>query len=319
MSAPTNTLTAETPQVGAREDLSDVIYRVAPEETPFVSNIKRTKATAIVHEWQTETLAAPDPDNAQLEGDDVGTLEAPNVPTRVKNICQIFEKDGGVSRTQQVVNLAGRADELDRQKVIKALELRRDMEARFCANKASVEESGATPRSAAGALAWITSNDSRGSGGTDGGYSNGLVSAAGNGALRSFTEALVKAVRATSFGNGGKATQAYMAMTLKQKFSAFTGVADIRKEVRGTEQAVIIAAADVYVDDVGELVLIPHPYAFTRECFLADPKMWAVSTLDGIKTEALAKTGDSDKFMITAEATLEAKNEKSSGVIADIE
>lgn len=320
MAAPTNTVTAETPNVGAREDLEDVIYRVASEETPFTSSIGTVKASAIVHEWQTESLANPNADNANLEGDDVGTLDAPNLTVRLKNICQIFDKTGGVSRTQRVVNLAGRADEMDRQKVLKGIELRRDMEARFIANKASVEESGSTPRTSAGALAWITSNDSRGSGGSDGGFNTGtgLVAAATNGTQRTFTESLIKSVRATAFSNGGKATQAYMSGTHKQQFSAFTGIADIRKEVRGNTQAVIIAAADVYVDDFGELVLIPHPYGLTRDCLLIDPKMWAVATLDGVKSQMLGKTGDNDKFQITAEKTLVCRNEKASAVVADL-
>lgn len=320
MSAPTNTLTAETPNVGAREDLEGVIYRVAPEETPFTSNIGTTKAKAIVHEWQTESLANADATNAALEGDDVGTLDAPNTTVRLKNICQIFRKTGGVSETQQSVDLAGRSDELDRQKVLKGIELRRDMEARFIGNFASVEEAGATTRKSAGALAWLTSNDSRGSGGSDGGYNSGtgIVAAATNGTQRTFTEALIKSVRATSFSNGGKATQAYMSGTHKQQFSAFTGIADIRKEVRGNTQAVIIAAADVYVDDFGELVLIPHPYGLTRDCLLIDPKMWAVATLRGVQSRALAKTGDNERFLITAEKTLVSRNEKSSGVAADL-
>jgi hypothetical protein len=318
MAAPTNTLTGETPNVGAREDLEDVIYRVAPEETPFTSNIGTTKAKAITHEWQIRALASADETNAQLEGDDVGTVDAPNTTTRVKNICQIFRKTGSVSRTQQVVDLAGRADELDEQKMLKGIELRRDMEKRFLGNYASVEENGATTRKAAGLAAWITSNDSRGSGGSDGGWGGTVVAAATNGTQRTFTETLIKSVRATSFSNGGKATQVYMSGTHKQQFSAFTGIADIRKEVRGNTQAVIIAAADVYVDDFGELVLIPHPYALSRDVVGVDPKMAAVATLDGVKSEMLAKTGDSDKFMITAEKTLVSRNEKAHFVVADL-
>lgn len=247
MAAPTNTVTAETPNVGMREDLEGVIYRVAPESTPFLSNIGKVKAKAITHEWQVESLASPSATNAQLEGDDVGTLDAPNLTTRVKNICQIFWKSGGVSDTQEFVDLAGRTSEMDRQKVLKGIEIRRDMEARFIGNYASVEEAGATTRKSAGALAWLTSNDSRASGGSDGGYNSGtgLVAAATNGSsTRTFTEALVKTVRATAFSNGGNATQAYMSGTHKQQFSAFTGIADIRREVKGNMQATIIAAAD---------------------------------------------------------------------------
>lgn len=320
MAAPTNTVTAETPNVGMREDLEDVIYRVAPEETPFTSNIGKVSARAITHEWQTETLAAADATNAQLEGDDVGTLDAANLTTRLKNINQIFRKTGGVSDTQGFVNLAGRADEMDRQKVLKGIELLRDIEARMIGNYASVEEAGSTTRKSAGALAWITSNDSRGSGGSDGGYNSGtgLVAAATNGTQRTFTEPLVKAMLATAFSNGGKPTQAYMSGTHKQQFSAFTGIADIRANVSGTSQATIYGAADVYVSDFGSITLIPHPYGLTRDCLFIDPKMWAVATLRGVQSKMLAKTGDNERFLITAEKTLVSRNEKASGVVADL-
>jgi hypothetical protein len=318
MAAPTYTVTGETPNVGAREDLENVIYRVAPEDTPFISNIGKVKASAISHEWQTEALATPSATNAQLEGDDVGTLDAPNLTTRVKNICQIFRKTGGVSRTQGVVDLAGRSDEMDRQKVLKGIEMRRDMEARFIGNYASVEEDGATTRKSAGALAWIESNDSRGSGGSDGGYNAGIVDAATNGTQRTFTEALVKSVLATAFSNGGKPTQAYMSGTHKQQFSGFTGIADIRASVSGTSQATIYGAADVYVSDFGAITLIPHPYGLTRDCLFIDPKMMAVGTLDGVKSTPLAKSGDSDKFMLTAEKTLVCRNQAAHAVVADL-
>jgi Family of unknown function (DUF5309) len=48
MAAPTNTITTLT-TVGVREDLEDVIYRVAPEETPFISNIGSAKANQTYH------------------------------------------------------------------------------------------------------------------------------------------------------------------------------------------------------------------------------------------------------------------------------
>jgi hypothetical protein len=252
MSAPTNISTTLT-AVGQREDLTDKIYRVAPEKTPFISNIGKTKAKARYHEWQTETLANPSATNAQLEGDDVGTLDAENTTARVGNICQILRKTGGVSRTVEIVDKAGRDSENARQKVLKGIELRRDMEIRFIGNYASVAESGATTRKSAGLLAWLTSNDSRGSGGSDGGFSGGIVAAATNGTQRTFTETLLKSALATSFGNGATPTQIYLSPTHKQQFSAFTGIADIRKSV-DKGQATIVAGAEIYVGDFGELV-----------------------------------------------------------------
>ena len=48
MAIETNTqLTYQT--IGRREDLSDVIYNIAPTETPFLTGIPRTNATATLH------------------------------------------------------------------------------------------------------------------------------------------------------------------------------------------------------------------------------------------------------------------------------
>ena len=317
MTAPTNTVTSATPNVGVREDLENNIYRVAPEETPFVSNIGTTKATNIYHEWQTESLATASATNAQLEGDDYA-LGAPNLTTRLGNYMQIVAKAGGVSRTQEVVNKAGRDSELARQKVLKTIEMKRDLETRVIGNYASVAESGATTRKTAGILAFLTSNDSRGSGGADGGFSSGIVAAATNGTQRTFTEDLVKGVLATVFSNGGKVSQAYMSATHKQQFSAFTGIADIRADVSGKSQATIYGGADVYVSDFGAITLIPHAYGLTRDCVLIDPKMAAIATLDGLKSKSLASSGDNEKFLLTMEKGLVVKNEKAHGVVADL-
>ncbi|MFA6043625.1 MAG: DUF5309 family protein [Phycisphaerales bacterium] len=318
MTAPTNTITGATPNIGVREDLEDTIYRVAPEETPFISNIGTKKASATYHEWQTETLASAVATNAQLEGDDY-TLGAGNLTTRVGNTLMILAKAGGVSATQEVVDKAGRDSELARQKVLKTIEMKRDLETRAIGNYAAVAESGATTRKLGGMLAWITSNDSRGSGGSDGGFSASPgPAAATNGTQRTFTEALVKSVWATIFTNGGKPTQAYMSGTHKQQFSAFTGIADIRSEVSGKGMATIYGAADVYVGDFGALTLIPHAYGLTRDCVLVDPKMASIATLRGVSSKALASSGDNEKFLLTMEKTLVVSNEKAHGVIADL-
>lgn len=318
MTAPTNTITGVTPNVGVREDLEDNIYRVAPEETPFVSNIGTAKCSATYHEWQTETLASASATNAQLEGDDY-TLGAGNLTTRVGNTLQILAKAGGVSETQEVVNKAGRDSELARQKVLKTIEMKRDLEARAIGNYAAVAESGATTRKLGGILAWITSNDNRGSGGSDGGFSASPgPAAATNGTQRTWTEALLKATMATAFSNGAKPSQAYMSGTHKQQASAFTGIADIRADVSGKGMATIYGAADVYVSDFGALTLIPHAYGLTRDCVLVDPKMAAIGTLRGVQSKALASSGDNQKFLITMEKTLVIRNEKAHAVVADL-
>lgn len=317
MAAPTNSTTTLN-SVGIREDLSNLIFRVAAEETPFISNIGRAKASNTFHEWQTETLASADEDNASLEGDDVGTLGSPNLTTRVGNRCQIFRKTGGVSGTAEAVNMAGRDSEMARQKLLKGKEAARDLEKRAIGNLASQSESGTDPRKMGGAIAWITSNVSRGSGGSNGGFSSGQVAAATNGTQRTFTEDQLKTVLATAFGNGGRPSQAYMSGAHKQAASAFTGIADIRVDGPTKKPGTILGAADFYVSDFGTLAFIPHPYGLTRNVLLADPDMFKLATLRPWNTKPLAKTGDNERFLLTGEFTLECNNEKAHGVIADL-
>lgn len=317
MAAPTNTVTVAL-NVGVREDLESIITRVAAEDTPFINNIGKVPVKNVLHEWQTETLATPDATNSALEGDDVGTHGAANLTTRVGNRTQIFTKSGLVSGTAEAVDTAGRDSEMGRQKLIKGKELMTDMEARFIGNYASVAESGATTRKSAGAVAWITSNDSRGAGGSDGGYSAGVVAAATNGTQRALTEPLLKAVLATAFANGARFDTAYMGGTHKQQWSGFTGIADIRVDAKSDKMATIIGAADVYVSDFGKITLVPHPYGLTRDVLLVKHELLAVGTLRASKSKALAVTGDNERFQIVAEKTLVVRNQKGLGVIADL-
>ena len=70
MTQPTNTFDSYD-AIGNREDLTDIITVVAQELTPLMSKIAGTvKATARLHEWQTDDLDTA-ADNAKVEGDDV--------------------------------------------------------------------------------------------------------------------------------------------------------------------------------------------------------------------------------------------------------
>ncbi|WP_454760586.1 SU10 major capsid protein [Caulobacter segnis] len=315
MAAPTNTLTSYA-AVGNREDLENVIYKIAANKTPFTSNIGKDKATATYHEWQTFSLRTPVGTNKNVQGDDT-TATAAKVTTRVGNRTQIFKESGSVSGTQEAVDAAGRASEMAWQKLQKGEELATDIEVSMLGNYASIAGDGSTAAQTAGALAWMTSNVSRGSGGSSGGFSGGTVAAATNGTQRAFTETLLKSVLSSSFSNGAPGiTQAYMSAAQKGVFSAY-GIADICVDA-GKGEATIIGGADVYVGDFNTITTVPVQYGLTRDVLLIDPSYWAVGTLRPMKTEPLAKTGDAERFQIITEKCLIARNEKSSAVIADL-
>jgi hypothetical protein len=320
MPAPTNTVTQLT-SIGRREDLSDVISRVQPEKTPFFSTVKKGKATNLRTEWQVEQLAAPAV-NAQLEGDDVGTLGAANVTARVSNICQIFAKTGGVARSTEVAQHAGRSSELARQKAVKMVELKRDIELSMLSISASRLESGANARLSAGIRSWITTSSSLGATGVNGGFNAGtsIVDAPNPGTARTFTETLLKGVAQTRFNAAGDATKliCYMSANSKQIASTFTGISAQRKESGDTAATTrIIGGADVYASDFGDIVFVPHAYAFSaaNAAVLVDPDYVEWAWFDGVKNTELAKSGDNEKFLMTGEGTLKVTNERAHAVI----
>ena len=56
--------------VAIREDLSDVIYNIAPMDTPFMSGLSKQSVDNTFYEWQTDTITAGAA-NRKIEGDEV--------------------------------------------------------------------------------------------------------------------------------------------------------------------------------------------------------------------------------------------------------
>lgn len=316
MTVPSNTQMSYA-TVGLREDLENNIYKVSANLTPFTNMIGNASVSQPYHEWETYSTRAAAA-NANEQGDDT-SASASQQPTRVGNRTQIFKDAGTISETTKASTVAGQSDTEAWQKLQKSEALVKDIEYAFLTNQASVTAADGVAPELGGFQAWITSNVSRGSGGSSGGFSGGTVSAATNGTQRPLTEALLKTVLASSFTNGASNIKyALCSATHKQTFSQFTGIADIRTEVKGTNQATIYAGADVYVSDFGAITIVPVQYPLTRDVLLVDPSMWAVGTLRPMKIEPLAKTGDGSKFQIVAEKTLISRNQKASAIIADL-
>ena len=310
MAVPTDTF--ETYQsIGNREDLTDVIYNIAPTDTPFMSGIARSTARSTKHEWQTDTLAAASATNAVAEGDDA-TTDA-TVPTvRVFNYTQISDKVPRVSGTEEVINKAGRKSEMAYQVTIRAKELKRDMESSLLASNAQVAGSSGTARETAGVPAFIATNASVGATGAvatgDG------TDAPTDGTQRVLTEALLKTALKSAWDEGGDPDCIMVGSFNKQKISGFTGNAT---RFKGAEDSTLKAAIDIYDSDFGELQIIPNRFSRARDCLVLQKDMWATAYLRPFTLHDLAKTGDTERKQLLVEYTLEARNQKSSAAVYD--
>ena len=314
MALPTNTFTTYD-AIGNREDLSDVIYRIDPTDTPFMSGIERERATAVNHEWQTQALAAVDTSNAVLEGDDA-TTDATTVTVRLGNICQISDKVARVTGTQRAVEHAGRDDELEYQEMLKGLELKRDMESILVGtNAAKNTGNSTTARKTASVLSWIKTNTSKGATGADPSAADGTGTRT-DGTQRAFTEANLKTVLQAVWNCGGKPDVIMTGGFNKQVFSTFTGRATPTEDTKAKK---IVASVDFYESDFGKLSVVPNRFQRARDVLVLQMEMWAVAYLNGRKMVSipLAKTGDSDRRQMLSEYTLVARNEKASGGVFD--
>jgi hypothetical protein len=315
MALPTNAF-ATYEAIGNREDLSDVIYRIDPTDTPFMTGIEREKGTAVNHEWQTQALAAADNTNAQLEGDDA-IANTVTATTRLGNIHQISRKVAQVTGTQRAVEHAGRDDELAYQEMLKGLELKRDMENIVAGtNQAKVTGNDTTARKTASVISWIKSNTSKGSGGTDPAAADG-TGTRGDGTQRAFTEAQLKSVLNLIWVAGGKPDTIMAGAFNKQVFSTFTGRATPIEQAASKK---IVAAVDAYESDFGRLSVVPNRFSRSRDVLVLQMELWALAFLNGRRMVSipLAITGDSVRREILSEYALVARNEKASGGVFDL-
>jgi len=318
MSLPTNTL-ATYEAIGNREDLTDVIYRIDPTDTPFLSGSEKATASAVKHEWQIQALATALTTNAQLEGDDI-SADATTVTVRKNNQCQISRKVPQVSGTQQAVDHAGRGNEMAYQEMLKGLELKRDMEGSLIAStNGSTAGSDTGIRRLGSVINWVGTNTSRSTGATTGVDPSVLDGTAQvtNGTQRAFTEAQLKSVLQSIWTNGGKPDTIMTGAFNKQVFSTFTGRSSPIEQASSKK---ITAAVDAYESDFGTLKVIPNRFQRSRDVWVFQMDMWAVAYLKGRRMVSIQMppTGDSQRRMILSEYTLEARNEKASGGVFDL-
>ncbi len=301
---------------GKPRDLMDMIFNVAPTDTPFLSMCGKSEATQTLHEWQTDTLASP-AENAALEGADT-TAVSESFTTELSNKTQILRKGINVSGTAQAVKQAGVSRQYAYQMALRTRELKKDVEYALLQNKVARADNGSSEgRLMTGLPCWMQTNYAT----EDGTKASLPGTACTAGTTRVPTEAMLKALLTDIYNAGGNPDRIMMAPDIRVKMSEVLSGGTTRMEKAERRKAT--AVIDVYVSDFGALKLVPNRVQafepFSKTCaFVLDPQYWKVAYLRGFTEERLAVTGDSLKGHVLVECTLEARNDASSGVLADL-
>lgn len=299
--------------IGEREDLSDVIYRIDPDETPLVSNSQKETTKGIFHEWQVQELAAAVDTNYVNEGADYSYAN-PSPTTRLGNYHQISVQAASVSNTLDVVDKAGRDKETAYVKVLKGLEQRRDIEKSLFKNEA---RSASDPRKAAKLITWITNVDKP----SDMAAATGDGSDAADltGTAAALTLAKIDAAMLAAYTDGGSPNMLLMSPTNKQNFSGLSSGSVATNQITYTapREASIIGSVSLYLSDFGELSVTVDRQCPNSEMYLIDTDYVCLGSLPGrmFSVSDVASTGDATKFAIVSEWTLIVKAPKAHAAV----
>lgn len=304
--------TDTTDLAGIAEDIEDAIFTISPTETPLLSMAKRKKATNVLHQWQTDSLAAAT-SNKQIEGDEASFSTA-TTTVLLSNYTQILRKTVLMTRTADTVKKYGRAKEMARLVTKYGRELKRDIEFALVTNQSSSAGGSGTARQSAGLESMIAGNRVVMTGNTTGttpGYAAGVWAAPTDGtATATITEAkLIEGIQA-AWTDGGDPSVIMLPFQQKSYIAQFTGATKYAGAYtsQGKAQAALIGAVDVYISDAGSHKLMLNRYMRSRTILGIDPEYVSVAFLDGIQMHDLAKTGDAEKKMLITEMCLVADN-----------
>jgi hypothetical protein len=324
------------------EDVMNKIWDISNIPLPFQDLVGTGEAAKSSYkEWTTDTLSAPNLNNAVTDGYDA-TGNDTVLGARVGNHCQTSVKNIQVSTRADTVKKFGRASELAYQLERRQIDLRRDQEGILLANQASVADTG--PGGVAGKLgtlaSWIVTNhfSAGATPGTAGGFntSTGLTVARTPGIRGALSETMLRNAIQSIYEQGGDvrtlmSVPSVISRISEYLFSSTAKVAQVRNNITdASEAATVLAAVNVYVSDFGTITMVPNRMQQTHldttavtplscaDVFLLDPKYITLSYLRGHQVESMAKTGLSEKRLMSVDWTFMCFNEKSQGIIGDV-
>ena len=269
--------------IGEKEDLSDIIYRIDPTDTPLVSSMKKETTKGVYHEWQVQELAAAVDTNYASEGADFSYAN-PAPTTRVGNYHQIAVQAASVSNTLDSVDTAGRAKETAYVKVVTWI------------SNASVP----------GDMA-VAANG------------NGTAVADLTGTAAALTLAKIDAALLAAYTDGGNPSMLIMSPANKQNFSGLSSGSVSENQIQSTapKEAAIVGSVSMYLSDFGTLDVTIDRQCPNSELYCIDPDYVCLGTLAGrdFKVTDVSPGGDATRFGIVTEYTLIVKAPKAHGAV----
>lgn len=305
---------------GARESVEDLVGLIAPYDTPCYSNFRKTEARDKVVYWQEDDLAAPAA-NRQVEGFEPATYNT-STPGMKTNYTQIFGKTVRVTGSSGAVDYYGRASEEDYQILKRGREIRRDIEYAFLQDTAAAagtlsDYNTGTARALASASRLIDAGNAF--------FGAGGSATTDTGTDRDLTETLVLTAQQQCYTAGGNPNWLLVSPFHSTEVANFAYVSNQQIRDRGNETR-LVNMVELYISPFGELSVVLDRFirgansgeSANGAAFVLETDRWFIPQLRPIGVEPLAKVGDSERMLMTAELSLGVEHSKSSAVIRDL-
>jgi hypothetical protein len=302
--------------VSNREDLTDVLTILAPEETPILSSANKQKASATKVEWTVDALSAPSTAGI-AEGADVGDFTDQFAGrARLGNRVQKFRRDYKVSDLQEAVDSVGPAKVA--QAEAKAIrELKRDIEASLASANTQTTEDGAGAVNRLGGLGdWI--QNAAGSANVPAAFQTPATSIA-DVTDGTFAETELNALISSIFKVTGTTNNLMLVAdtALRQDISDFARIGgvsgdSVRSVNYGGESGTIKLSVDLYQSDHGIVSVVnANPDCMPTQAgtagmagYLVNPEYYGVHELIPMGSSRLPNLGGGERGFVDCALTL---------------
>ncbi len=321
-SAPT-AKTGQGSAVSNREDLSNELAILAPEETPILSLCSKGKASATYSEWTVDSLAAPATTGIS-EGSDVTSFSDKFANrARLGNYIQLMRRDYIVSNLQQAVTSVGPAN-VAQAEAKSMREIKRDIEATIASdNEMTVENGAGTPYGMRGLGKWLQS----------GAQATNPVPAdyrtpSGSIINSTISESSFNSLIGSIFARNGEMNSLTLVanVALRQLISNFTRAqpsnAGVTYHVNqdATSKAITLSV-NLYDSDFGLVKIVNGnpscmPTGSTNVGYVLNPKYLGFNTLIPMGATRLENQGGGERGFVDVAGTLCVKHPQAHGKIA---
>jgi hypothetical protein len=299
-----------------REDLTDVLTILAPEETPILSSANKQKASATKVEWTVDSLSAPSTAGI-AEGADVTTFTDQFAGrARLGNRVQKFRRDYKVSDLQEAVDSVGPAKVA--QAEAKAIrELKRDIEASLASANTQTTEDGAGAVNRLGGLGdWI--QNAAGSANVPAAFQTPAASIA-DVTDGTFAETELNSLISSIFKVTGSTNNLMLVAdtALRQDISDFARIGgasgdSVRSVNYGGESGTIKLSVDLYQSDHGIVSVVnANPDCMPVQAgtagmagYLVNPEYYGVHELIPMGSSRLPNLGGGERGFVDCALTL---------------